>query len=316
MHRSYRTRHSKDLIGPILNDYVPIQIIVRLMSGKYHTLFTENDNETFLDVKMALLPHIDISPLPKPGLEQLVFQSGNQQIGYENVDDSTIVSSLLTPVIELQLLLLEREWTTEQQRIIDMTSDEHVVAKTYEIETPAKMEAFRWALQNNSSILSLRIIRTPNTTRLVLPTIMDFLRQSTSIQRLELDGIGDIGVDDTAELFDIIGRNNSLLSIKIVSCRYRLNDLSTLLTQTTSLRSVNLSVCKIEVEDDDITRFGNVISHQYTLELLSLKFSKIVGDDNGLQAGILRDTFQSLGSIGNAPKRKNDIDIDWRNPNA
>ena len=118
------------------------------------------------------------------------------------------------------------------------------------------------------------------------------------------------------ELFDIIGRNNSLHSIKIVSCRYRLNDLSTLLSQNTSLRSINLSVCSIEVGDDDMTRFTDIITHHYTLQLLSLKFSNIVGDDDGLQASELRDTFHALGSARNVPRRKNEIDVDWRNPNA
>ena len=81
MHRSYRMRYGEE---PIVDGYTPIRIIVKMMNGKDHTLFTEHDNETFLNVKTALLHHIS----PMSVLRQLVFQYGNNEIGYENVDDN------------------------------------------------------------------------------------------------------------------------------------------------------------------------------------------------------------------------------------
>ena len=330
MHRSYHMRHSKDPIGPIVDvDYTPIQIIVRMMSGASHTLFTDNDNETFLAVKRALRPHLS----PEPVLEQLVFQHGNQEIGYENVDDSATILSLtpqVSRIIELQLLLREREWTAEQQRIIDQTSKKCVWISITDIFNHGHLEAYRWGLQNNSSILSLKIgnIYGKDTDRdireLAMATIMDVIRQSTSIQRLEISSDGFF-TNDMATFFDTIGQNNSLVGLNIAFSSFRLNDLTHLLSRNTSIRWIRLYHCRIEVENDnditrnDITRFGEVLAYQPTLKYLTLINNNIyhtmfdeVG--SGFQTWQLHDIFYSLGARDNYTihaKSTSRISLDW-----
>lgn len=301
-------------IGPIIDGYTPIRITVKMMTGKEHTLFTENDNETFLNVKTALLPHI--SPLSV--LRQLVFQSGNNEIGYENVDDSATVSSLAPHrIITLQLLIIEPTYP-DQQQIIDMTSGERVFLNSRVIETPDEIEAFRWSLLNNSSIKLLRVTRM---TRAILPTIMDALRESTSIRNLDLNGYGVFNVDDTAELFDIIVRHNSLRILEIADCPYRLSDLTQLLLRNTSLKSIRLINCDIEV-DDDTSIIGEVLEqHQHTLKYLTLDNNNIEdedennndNDDNDLRIQNVRDIFLSLGA--DHTRNIRNISLRWENPN-
>jgi hypothetical protein len=303
MYRSYRMRYGSpsDSI-----EYTPIRIIVKMMTGVEHTLFTENDNETFLDVKRALLSYIS----PKSVLRQLVFQSGNNEIGYNSVDDLSTVSSLVTPqtprIVELELLLINPTYP-DQQRIIDMTKGEKVYVNSRYINTPDEIEAFRWSLLNNSSIKLLSIKRI---SRVLLPTIMDVLRESTSIQRLELDGYGVFNVDDTAELFHIIGENNSLHFVHIEDCSYRLSDLTQLLLRNTSLTELKLVSCDIEVDDDTSIIKEVLEQHQHTLKHLTLDNNNIEEDEDEVRIQKVRDIFFSLG----ADNTRN-ISLRWENPN-
>jgi hypothetical protein len=298
-------------------------IIVRMMDGKEYIFGTQNDDETYLDIKLALLDILT----PMPLLRQLVFTDLDDFIdrdsdkGYKAIPDNKKLKKILpgdvkiNQPIKIELLIIEPTWNDSQKPFIDMTNMERVVIRTLYIDTPDKMEAVRWGLQHNSSILSLQIIRAGEMNEFMFLIITDLLlRDNASIQRLELDGHGKINVHDTSRLLDIIRQNNTLISIKIVSGSYRLNDLSTLLSQNTSLRSINLSVSNIEAGDDDIMRFGEVLASQKTLKSLIIKFSKIVDDGNGLLTGKLRDILLPVGTpyFG----EKNEINVQWTNPNA
>jgi len=245
-----------------------IQIVVRLMSGKDHTLFTDDDNETFLDVKIALLPH-----LHKPfDLSQLVFHRGNNEIGYENVDDGATISSQLSQssqslrVITLELIL--KEWTREEQAIFDMTSQESFVIifpRLFDTLAPGKMEAAIQGLEINDSIKSLQVIGVKT-----IP-IMRVFREKTTLEELKLSHNG-MNADEMAELFDIIGGNTSLHTLAInndASGRdtrnfrrntYRMNDLSNLLRTNTSLCCVTISDVDVEIDGDlsDIVLSGRL----------------------------------------------------------
>ena len=317
MHQSYRMRYGEE---PIIDGYIPIRIIVRLMSGFSHILFTENDNETFLGVKRALLPHVDSAPMPT--LETLIFQSGNNEIGYENVDDSsTVLSKAPHRIITLQLIL--PIWSDEQQGMIDETSEEDIAVSFWEIEYEfdhALMEAFQWGLQNNLAILSLEIeniwpgdIRSHNY-ELAMATFMHVLRNSTSIQYLSFTGDG-FGKTDMAAFFDAIGQNNSLVSLDIrCPCTYRLNDLTQLLARNTSLRYIRLYECYIKIKNDrHIRRFGEVLAHQ-PLRYLTLINNTINNNDyeDVRNTSKLRDIFLYRGARDNGTSQSNSrIGVDW-----
>jgi hypothetical protein len=317
-------RYVEDPIGqePIVDGYIPTRIIVKMMSGKDHTLFTENDNETFLDVKMALLPHLSSTPV----LDQLVFQSGNQEIGYNSVDDSASVLSL-TPhashIIELQLLLREREWSPEQQHIIDMTSEEYLKIR---VNTLDKLEAFRWGIQHNSSIKS---IHTNRSHKIILPIIMDILRDSTTIENLLLVFDDDLNVDEMAQLFEAIGQNNTLKYISIYAdfdCTYRLNDLAELLRINTSLDSIDLTKCNVII--GDATRFvDDLDATRYVLNTLNLTDNIISDEDlQELSVEALRssqsvnyvsiDQFRRVNWLTNTDILNTEISLLWKNPNS
>lgn len=310
MHRSYRMRYGED---PIIDGYIPIRIIVRKMSGREYILFTENDNETFLDVKRALLPHVDSAPMPT--LETLVFQSGNNEIGYENVDDSaTVLSKAPHRIITLQLIL--PIWSAKQQRIIDAASEENVSISVWDIEdfNHAEMEAFQWGLQNNLAILSLKIENVwygddepSHNYALAMATFMHVLRNSTSIQYLSFIGDG-FRKNVMATFFDAIGQNNSLVSLDIkCPCTYRLNDLTQLLERNTSLHYIRLYECYIKIKNDrHIRRFGEVLAHQ-PLRYLTLINNTIDNKDDEAVRNVskLRDIFRRRGARDNGSSEGN-----------
>ena len=320
MHRSYRMRYGEE---PIVDGYIPIRIIVRKMSGREYILFTENDNETFLDVKRALLPHVDSAPMPT--LETLIFQSGNTEIGYENVDDSaTVLSKAPDRIITLELIL--PIWSAKQQRIIDAASEENVSISVWDIEdfNHAEMEAFQWGLQNNLSILSLKIENVGNEDEddelshnyaLAMATFMHVLRNSTSIQYLSFIGDG-FRKNVMATFFDAIGQNNSLVSLDIrCPCTYRLADLTQLLARNTSLGYIRLSKCYIKIKNDrHIRRFGEVLAHQ-PLRYLTLINNTIDNKDDEAvrKASKLRDIFHRRGARDNGSSEGNShrIGVDW-----
>jgi len=79
-------------------------IIVRMMTGKEHTLLTNERDETYHDVKVSLLPHLNIDP--PPFLRQLVFTTKNSTNGYSVVNDRMIVYNN----IRLELIITDPVW--------------------------------------------------------------------------------------------------------------------------------------------------------------------------------------------------------------
>lgn len=268
-----------------------IQITVRLMSGKDHILFTDDDNETFLDVKIALLPHLhklfDIS--------QLVFHRRNNELGYENIDDGASLSSLSSSsssrLITLELIL--KEWTCEEQAIFDMTSQKSFVLifpRLFDTLAPGKMDAAIQGLEINDSIKSLQVIGVKT-----IP-IMRVFREKTTLEELKLS-YNDMNSDEMSELFDIISGNTSLHTLTINNesgtdnrnfrrNTYRMNDLSKLLRRNTSLLHVSISDVDVEI-DGDLSDLSYVLqNHRFVL-----RRNRITSDVNRTE---LIDSLQSI----------------------
>jgi len=264
MYRSYRMRYGEDPIGqdPIDGyvDYTPIRITVKMMSGVDHILFTENDNETFLDVKRAVRTH-----LHKPfHISQLVFQLLRNN-GYDYVDDSaTIVSSLTSQshrVIELELLTQDREWNLIEQSIINIASKPSVVIDGRMISNQDRIDALIHGLENNDSLDSL-IISAPIYN---MTPIMNIVREKTILRRL---GFSDTGMTsgEMSEWFDIIGNTNiSVLNISsempFLRNLYLMNDLVELLRRNT-LTHVYIDHADVEIIGD-LFDLASVLSDNY-----------------------------------------------------
>jgi hypothetical protein len=271
-----------------------IKITVRLMTGKDHILFTDDDDETFFDVKMTLLPH-----LHKPfDISQLVFQYKNSdEDDYEDdYEDETVSSSSSSSfsrrVITLELIL--KEWTCEEQAIFDMTSTQKSVfifPRIFDTLAPGKLDAVIRGLEINDCIKSLHLIGV-NT----MPIMRVFREKTKTLEELKLSHNG-MNADEMSELFDIIAGNTAICSLTINNesgtdfCNfrrntYRMNDLSNLLSRNTSLLHVSISDVDIEI-DEDLSDLAYVLqNHRFVL-----RRNRITSDVNRTE---LIDSLQSI----------------------
>jgi len=214
MSRKYRVKY------PCLerNDgpYKPITITVNLMTGISYTLCTENDNETFLDVKTVLrhaLPHGTF-------VDRLVFMVLIDKIdpklkidaekagAYYVVSNNTTVSSWLPPLkndedrfITLELVI---KWNEEEELLFLHTSTENDVEIHEDIfSNPFLKQVAIEGLKYNHNMTSLEVASKDTM------FIMEIIRLLPGNETLKNLSVTILSVHfDMTELFDIISRRN------------------------------------------------------------------------------------------------------------
>ena len=320
MNRGYRMRyHNIDDV-----DVVPVEpvdpahratrIIVYTMNNDKYTLFTERDGETFLHVKVALLPHLVLPKIPSLRRLALSLRNADGHIEIIDVADSAILPA--DNEVVLELLIREPEWTPEQERIVRQSR--YTIGR-YDTETPDRMEAALWGMQDAIDTVSLRNLPLEH-----IETIMNVI--PTNIERLSISDIG-FNANEMAELFAIIARNNTLRTVIIGgkhpdangSCAYRMNDLADWLRVNTSLTTVYMGTCDF-ILDEDVTTLSRVLTNHPTLAELDL-FKNIPLNHENL--GLFVDSLQTIITMGNRVRNQmfldqdvhGVIDIHWINPN-
>ena len=327
MYRSYRMRYHTAPPNPLIVDptHQPTRIIVNTMTGKEHILFTERDGENFLDVKRALLPYVEETPALKRLSLSLKREDGSFDI---DVDNARLVPSLNGDVT-LELLIKDLTMNAEQQALIDrwsrlseririlrMDDKNYVDVCNTDVDTPDKMEAFLFYLENNSAVeIDLRMMRM--NIHLIIPIMMTIISKNIPVGNLMIHYTTGMSADETREFFEKIGQINTIHDFKMYTLEgnmtYRMNDLANLIIQSTSLRRVEISGCNIILERN--TRLSHVLT---TLDSLHI---------SGRYQGKLRHFTKSFQDIIRGPgismtTNANEISLFWnsnsrnrRNPN-
>jgi hypothetical protein len=312
MYRSYRMRHERNPADDLIDDHQPTRIIVGTMTGIQHTLFTEHDGETFLDVKNALLPYVDI-PLHRLSLS-LRMEDGSFDI---DVDDSRLVKTLDNRDVNLELVIRDLTMNADQQVLIDKWTRDalnrrQVLVYDRDVNRPYKMEAFLFYL-NNNHVTILRIMFTDIHHIMI---IMRFIvSNNIPIKNLEFQGDPeDMDPDEMTQVFEMIRQINTLRVLRILNVKYRMNDLTDLLDQT-SLHRVYFDECII-ILDEDVTRLSHVLMTHPTLWLVQLS-GRSQSDEN-----VVKDFMESFDHIIPNHKDRREILPDpdmihlyWKNPN-
>jgi hypothetical protein len=268
-------------------------IIVRMMTGKEHTLLTTERDETYHDVKVALLPHLNIDP--SPFLRQLVFKVGDT---YSDVDDRMIVYNNNNK-IRLDLIITDPVWTEEEQeRVNSLINRERVMLLWCDIKNiPNEIEMFLWGMRNNTCVKSLWIDHL-NIMNVNDANFMNVINDHDTIEDLTVTSNG-MNSDEMSEFFEmIVEKNTNIRNFSIMHNNiYRLDDLSTLLRKNTSLRDVTILNCDVEVGEysstlADVLSDLSVLSDTHPLEKLDIFNSRIVGDQKSIKA--LIDSLQRV----------------------
>ena len=292
MSRSYRMQYGG-------NPPVSTKIIIKTMSGDTHILFTENDTETFLDVKRVLQPHLSA---PLPTLAEIVFKDADDQIGNSNIDDSATVSSLA------------RNHLVELQLFVDRNSK--IVIDNITTVLPHTMEAALLNIRNNQYITTVQIETNVPIRHIV--TIVNTLRENPGIERLILSN-NRLDPNEMNELFEAIAENNTLRSltittherlINVFATAYRMDDLFRLLDRNTSLRDIHIE--NSDVEFGDVREIVEALRNQRTLETLTLIRNRYRGGGNEFQR--LRALNILLRQHGDNIVIDGAINLRWTNP--
>jgi hypothetical protein len=315
---SYRLRHERTPPNELIVDptHRPTRIIVGTMTGIQHTLFTEHDGETFLDVKNALLPYVDITPKPKPLLSQLSLSlkkaDGSFDMDVEDdrvvpLNDSDVNLELLVKEVTINLNSEQRELIDKWARIQELHGESQGYVLNildYDVNTPAKMEAFLFHLEDNP--LKKLVVGCLNIMQ-IRAIMMTLIRNNIPIESLliandiiygeaDLDIRIGLSSDEMREVFDMIRQLTTLRSISIQCNRkyydrpedgriisYRMNDLAKLLEQNTSLSLVSISGCHV-IFDEDITRLSYTLIGPDVLERLQILDNKSQTTQENLEA--------------------------------
>jgi hypothetical protein len=270
------------------------------MAGDTHILFSENDTETFLDVKVALQPHLSA---PIPDLSEIVFKDADDQIGNTNIDDSATVSSLAeNHIVELQLF-------------VDRNSK--IVIDNITTSLPYTMEDALLNIRNNQYMTTVDIRGNVPIRHIV--TIVNTLRENPGIERLILLN-NRLDPNEMNELFEAISENNTLRSltiktherlINVFATAYRMDDLFRLLDRNTSLRDIHIE--NSDVEFGDVREIVDALRNQRTLETLTLVRNRYRGGGNEFQR--LRALNVLLRQHGDNIVIDGAINLNWTNPN-
>ena len=265
-------------------------IIVRMMTGKEHTLLTNERDETYHDVKVSLLPHLNIDP--PPFLRQLVFTTKNSTNGYSVVNDRMIVYNN----IQLELIITDPVWAEEEQdRINSLINRERVMLLWCDIQNiPSEIEMFLWGMRKNSCVKSLWIDHIPIVNDV---NFMNIINDHDTIEDLTVTTNG-MNADEMSEFFDmIVEKNTNIHNFSIMHKNtYRLDDLSTLLRKNMSLHNVTILNCDVQVGDSstfaDVLSDLSVLSHTHPFEKLDIFNSRIFGNEKSIKA--LIDSLQLI----------------------
>ena len=218
----YRIRHGTRV--PIVSNGRFKQIIVRDMAGNIHNLFVDRVEDTYGNVKDALLPHIAEDPLRSDIrlVDNVTFNLVDDHariIPDERGDDYDYDE----PII-LQLLLEPSKWTATQKDVIRKTIEGHIADQKIldslnqefiRADTPEIIEireAFVWAI-NNNPIERLVIYYAPNIRRPVMNAILN-------IQTLHLK---EVCINTIQSLIDVLPRNRTIKSLIIENPSSRSN---------------------------------------------------------------------------------------------
>jgi len=313
MNRGYRIRYGSE-------PYVPTRLSVNTMTGVEHILFTERDGETYGDVKNALLPHIRNGSGKTLLRCQLSFIWKNADGSFTSDNDNDLNNQIIPPGEHPDIHIIIKEqptWTAEQQPVITKLSGIYVDAENgdvgrgtvelNDIDTPAKMEACLWSIQNNPiRYLKLRIPLTP------IMHIMNFMEENPYTEFLILET--HLNENETAEFFERIGRNNTIRSLILKNISYRINDLADCLRVNTSLRNVNIQNCNVRF--DEHTTLANVLVDHPTLRVLGLTRNIPIADfgiDDIIAVGEDEHRFlDSLLAIGAQQLVGEGFNVMWR----
>jgi len=285
--------------------YEPIQITVKPLftSGMSYIFCTENDTETFQDVKMALLEKIGRGR-GLPVFQQLAFF---KEFVDDEVDDHVSVLSLIPQgeprVITLELGIKEREYTLEEQGIYsycitesEFSIDPHRTPTIYTI--PGMVYVAIEAIEKNQNIIELHV---EGDGVIPIMEIMRALRGKTTIKLVKITH-GGLTSEEMAELFSIISENN-IKNLWITNTTqdhsdgnfqrstYRMKDLVELLTRSTSIKEVYIKDANIEIAEEDFPNLVGVLSYKNNINL-SLRKNLIFGNIN-------EEFLQSISDPGN-----------------
>ena len=327
MYRNYRVRHELTPPNELIVDplYVATRIVVRMMNGVEHILFTERDGETFFHVKEALQPYV----VERPALHRLSLSLRREDGSLDmDVEDGRVIPiPLNNGDVNLELIVrdltmnaaqqaLIEEWTRHTDRLtimmrMDHTNRNYVRVLYTDVNTPDKMEAFLFYIENNPSVEVLQMMGMD--IHQIMPIMMTIISKNIPVGNLVITGSSGMNADETREVFETIGQINTLHTFRMHTLdgfndmTYRMNDLADLIIQT-SLRSVEINGCNIILDEEDATRLSHVLTAQHTLESLSL---------TGRSQGNIRDFTESFQHI--IPERnmrsnisRNEINLYWK----
>ena len=297
---SYRVRHERTPIDdPTHRRHKPTRIFVWTMPGEEHILFTERDgDETFLDVKRALLPHLNFSPTPSLHRLSLSLWKDDGKLDMD-VDDDRVVP-LNNGDVKLEVVLKDLTMNAEQQALIDqwtrdrdtgkqLYGEDYLTIDVDDVNTPNKMEAFVFYLEDNP----LKKLNVPDVVNIhqIISIMSIILNNNIPIEDLAFKGKyhpGDgLSPDEMREVFEMVGQINTLRVFSI-SCdsfyyyvgedrsrfSYRMNDLADLLENTTSLSRINIRGCNIILDGDNVGRLAHVLQINQQLDGLQLVRNK------------------------------------------
>jgi len=314
MSRSYRMRYHTDDPIPLIGEpaHRPTQINVNTMiGGDPYILFTENDDETVLDVKNALRPHI-VRDNPK---FNMVFSMLSP---FRVIDDNALVSSLADDdnVVEFELLFRDV-----------------IVISLAQCITDAAMEATLSAIRNNS-IAIVKIYRNVPINHVL--RFVHAIRENNTIDELILSNC-PLTANSVRRLFDMIGGYTNLRSLTITEdesffpvgkTTIRMDDLVQLLNINTSLNHIHIENAEVIFGNagdvGDVREFVDALGRQRNLETLTLvRNNGFVGDF--FVEGQLPDEMDGLdelhtlnvllGEHGDDIVTDGEINLRWRNPN-
>jgi hypothetical protein len=220
------------------------------MAGAEHILFTDRDGENFLAVKAALRPYLN-RPLPSLHRISLVLRREDGSYEDEEVEDERPVP-LNGQDVNLELLVkditmnaaqqaLIEEWTRRTNRLtmrMNHPNRYYVLVLDTDINTPDKMEAFLFYLENNPSIelLEMRGVAIHQ----IIPIMMSIISKNIPLERLIISTTSG-SADEMQEFLQTIGQINTLHTLNLSSIQgnltYRHQEVGDLLRQNTSLRS-------------------------------------------------------------------------------
>ena len=327
MYRNYRLRHELTPPNELIVDplYVATRIVVRMMNGVEHILFTERDGETFFHVKEALQPYV----VERPALHRLSLSLRREDGSLDmDVEDGRVIPiPLNNGDVNLELIVrdltmnaaqqaLIEEWTRHTDRLtimmrMDHTNRNYVRVLYTDVNTPDKMEAFLFYLENNPLEILKMMYMDINQ---IIPIMRAILDNNIPIEELTFRGDDtgdDISPDEMRAVFDMIRQINTLHVLNISNdgnLTYRMNDLADLLEQT-SLHRVFIQRCNI-ILDGDFTdsRLSNVLIRHPTLYVVSLRGRT---DENTTD---FMESFQHIVPERHRYILPNGIDLHWTNP--